>query len=83
MYYLMYFQQLDDVYHDVSGVMAETLVQSTDVIALKVRKMAARWRSYHQQNIVESMQRHLYEKKSLQFAAKKSLLTYSGAKVLL
>ena len=31
-------QELDDVYHDVSGVVAETLIQGADIISLKVSK---------------------------------------------
>ena len=30
-------QELDDVYHDVSAVVAETIIQGADVISLKVR----------------------------------------------
>ena len=40
------FQELDDVYHDVSAVVAETLVQGADVMALKVwlfYLLATRW----------------------------------------
>ena len=29
-------QELDDVYHDVSAVVAETIIQGADVISLKV-----------------------------------------------
>ena len=31
-------QELDDVYHDVSAVVAETLIQGADIISIKVRK---------------------------------------------
>ena len=30
-------QEIDDVYHDVSAVAAETLIQGADIISLKVR----------------------------------------------
>ena len=33
-----YFQELDDVYHDSSAVVAETLVQGADIVSLKVRE---------------------------------------------
>ena len=32
-----FFQELDDVYHESSSVVAETLVQGADVMSLKVR----------------------------------------------
>ena len=32
-------QELDDVYHDVSAVVAETIIQGADVISMKVRKV--------------------------------------------
>ena len=31
-------QELDDVYHDVSAVVAETIINGADVISVKVRK---------------------------------------------
>lgn len=31
------FQELDDVYHDVSAVVAETMVQGADIMAIKVK----------------------------------------------
>ena len=42
-----FFQELDDVYHESSSVVAETLVQGADVMSLKVRLsyFSARWRS--------------------------------------
>ena len=33
-----FFQELDYVYHDVSAVMTESLMQGADMIAMKVRK---------------------------------------------
>ena len=33
-------QELDDVYHDVSAVVAETIIQGADVISLKVRSVS-------------------------------------------
>ena len=30
-------QELDDVYHDVSSVVADTMIQGADVMALKVK----------------------------------------------
>ena len=36
-------QELDDVYHDVSAVVAETLVQGADVMALKSAEMSRRY----------------------------------------
>ena len=35
--YSFWFQELDDVYHNVSAVVAETLIQAADVSALKVK----------------------------------------------
>ena len=32
-------QELDDVYHDVSAVVAETIIQGADVISVKVKKL--------------------------------------------
>jgi hypothetical protein len=34
-----FFKELDDVYHDVSAVMAECMVQGADMIAMKVRSL--------------------------------------------
>jgi len=34
------YKELDDVYHDVSAVMAECMVQGADIIALKVKRKA-------------------------------------------
>ena len=44
---VLFFQELDDVYHESSSVVAETLVQGADVMSLKVRLsyFSARWRS--------------------------------------
>ncbi len=34
---MTYLQELDDVYHDVSAVVAETMIQSAEIMAIKVR----------------------------------------------
>ena len=40
-------QELDDVYHDVSAVVAETLIQGADIMALKVLPwFSAKWRFF-------------------------------------
>ena len=42
-------QELDDVYHDVSAVVAETLIQGADIMALKVLAwFSAKWRFFRQ-----------------------------------
>ena len=38
-------QELDDVYHDVSAVVAETLIQGSDVMAVKTAEVARRYES--------------------------------------
>ena len=40
--YSFWFQELDDVYHNVSAVVAETLIQAADVSALKVKIFTSR-----------------------------------------
>ena len=42
-------QELDDVYHDVSAVVAETIIQGADVISMKVRKLV--WIPLFQQHL--------------------------------
>ena len=38
-------QELDDVYHDVSAVVAETMLQGSDVMAVKTAEIARRYES--------------------------------------
>ena len=46
-------QELDDVYHDVSAVVAETIIQGADVISLKVRSV-----SIHTFKLVQKVTRY-------------------------
>jgi hypothetical protein len=39
--FVFYFQELDYVYHDVSAVMTESLMQGADIIAVKVSSTAS------------------------------------------
>ena len=41
----MLLQELDDVYHDVSAVVAETMIQGSDAMAIKTAEVARRYES--------------------------------------
>ena len=43
-------QELDDVYHDVSAVVAETIIQGADVISIKVKIEKYRFYKWLQHN---------------------------------
>ena len=64
-------QELDDVYHDVSAVVAETIIQGADVISLKVRSVSIHTLSIYKfaplnSSFIENwLEKYFYENKTL------------------